>query len=81
MASLTIKGIDPDLEERLRIRAARYGRSMEDEARDILRCALSTRPELGDSLVGFIRARVEADGGVEIELPVRDPMRVPPGFE
>jgi phosphopantothenoylcysteine decarboxylase/phosphopantothenate--cysteine ligase len=37
MASITIRGLDDTLKQRLRLRAARNGRSMEDEARTILR--------------------------------------------
>ncbi len=37
MASITIRGLDDDLKQSLRLRAARNGRSMEDEARTILR--------------------------------------------
>jgi phosphopantothenoylcysteine decarboxylase/phosphopantothenate--cysteine ligase len=39
MASITIRQLDDDLKRRLRLRAARNGRSMEDEARTILRGA------------------------------------------
>jgi phosphopantothenoylcysteine decarboxylase / phosphopantothenate---cysteine ligase len=39
MASITIRQLDEDLKRRLRLRAARNGRSMEDEARTILRIA------------------------------------------
>ena len=39
MASITIRQLDDDLKKRLRLRAARNGRSMEDEARTILRHA------------------------------------------
>ena len=39
MASITIRQLDDDLKQRLRLRAARHGRSMEDEARTILRAA------------------------------------------
>jgi plasmid stability protein len=41
MASITIRQLDDDLKRRLRLRAARNGRSMEDEARTILRDAAS----------------------------------------
>jgi phosphopantothenoylcysteine decarboxylase/phosphopantothenate--cysteine ligase len=45
MASITIRGLDDDLKQRLRLRAARNGRSMEDEARTILRSmAAATEP-------------------------------------
>jgi phosphopantothenoylcysteine decarboxylase/phosphopantothenate--cysteine ligase len=39
MASITIRQLDDDLKRLLRMRAARNGRSMEDEARTILRSA------------------------------------------
>jgi phosphopantothenoylcysteine decarboxylase/phosphopantothenate--cysteine ligase len=39
MASITIRQLDDDLKQRLRLRAARNGRSMEDEVRTILRDA------------------------------------------
>jgi phosphopantothenoylcysteine decarboxylase / phosphopantothenate---cysteine ligase len=41
MASLTIRRLDDELKKRLRLQAARHGRSMEDEARVILRQAAS----------------------------------------
>jgi len=37
MASITIRNLDDDVKHRLRVRAAEHGRSMEEEARDILR--------------------------------------------
>ena len=40
MASLTIRKLDDALKKRLRLRAAQNGRSMEDEARTILRLSL-----------------------------------------
>ncbi len=42
MASITIRDIDERFKARLRVQAAHHGRSMEEEARDILRTALST---------------------------------------
>jgi phosphopantothenoylcysteine decarboxylase / phosphopantothenate---cysteine ligase len=39
MASITIRQLDDDLKQRLRLRAASHGRSMEDEVRTILRAA------------------------------------------
>src|ERR1700746_323095 len=41
MASITIRQLGDDLKRRLRLRAARNGRSMEDEARTLLRDAAS----------------------------------------
>ena len=40
MSSITIRKLDPALKERLRVRAAEHGHSMEAEARDILNGAL-----------------------------------------
>jgi plasmid stability protein len=45
MASLNVRKIDPDLVARLKRRAARHGRSMEAEHREILRQALATEVE------------------------------------
>ena len=77
MASMTIRDIDEKLKSRLRIQAARHGRSMEDEARDILRSALSREPTQSSGLFEAIRARVESLGGVELEIAPREPMREP----
>ena len=37
MASITIRNLDDGIKRRLRVRAAEHGRSMEEEAREILR--------------------------------------------
>lgn len=81
MASMTIRDIDEKLKAKLRIQAARHGRSMEDEARDILRTALSVEPSRTGGLVEAIRARFEPFGGVELEIPPREPMREPIDFD
>lgn len=75
MATMTIRNIDDQLKARLRVQAAMHGRSMEDEARNILRTALSAEPANGQSLVDAIRARIEPLGEVDLELPAREPMR------
>lgn len=80
MASMAIRNIDAPLKARLRVRAAEHGRSMEDEARDILRTALSGQRVQPRSLVDAIRARIEPLGGVELNLPAREPMRDPLGL-
>lgn len=80
MATMTIRNLDDDLKMQLRVRAARHGKSMEEEARSILRSALRTEPLSGQSLVDSIRAMVEPYGGIELELPPREPQRDPPDF-
>lgn len=57
MASMTIRNIDDQLMAQLRMRVTAHGRSMEDEARDILRAALSVedkRPSHGSERKGHI---------------------------
>jgi|tagenome__1003787_1003787.scaffolds.fasta_scaffold20981448_2 plasmid stability protein len=81
-ASLNIRQLDPALKEQLRIRAAHHGRSMEAEARAILKEVLMKgRPTTGADLVAVIRGRFAPLGGVELELPPRVPGREPPRFE
>lgn len=75
MATMTIRNIDDQLKARLRVQAARHGRSMEDEARDILRAALSVEPAQASSLVEAIRARIEPLGGADLALPEREVIR------
>jgi len=80
MGSMTIRDIDEELEARLRLQAETHGHSVEEEARDILRAALSAAPAKAGTLIEAIRARVEPLGGVELELPARDVGRNPPNF-
>ena len=81
MASMTIRDIDERLKLRLRIRAAEHGHSMEEEARDILRAALSVSRSRGASLVDSIRDRVKSSGGVELKIAAREPIREPPSLD
>lgn len=81
MASITVRNLDEGLKRRLRIRAAENGKSMEQEARDILRAALDEEAPSGRNLAASIRARFAPFGGVELELPPRDPIRPPPEFD
>lgn len=80
MATMTIRNLDDDVKARLRVRAALHGRSMEEEARSILRSALSTQPQTGASLYEAIRGIAEPLGGVDLEIPSRKPGRNPPDF-
>jgi len=50
LASLTVRQLDEALKRRLRLRAARQGRSMEDEVRVILREAAETGGDFADRL-------------------------------
>ena len=80
MASMTIRNLDDSLKARLRLQAAQHNRSMEEEARDILRSALAVTPARSQNIVDAIRARIEPLGGVDLELAPREPIRSPPDF-
>ncbi len=77
MASITIRNLDDELKRRLRIRAAEHGRSMEEEAREILRQAIG-QPVVPTNLGEAIHRRFAALGGVDLNLPPREPMPEPP---
>ncbi len=81
MATLTIRQLDEKIKTRLRVRAAHHGRSMEEEAREILRAALSSTEVPQKNLVDAIRERFAPFGGVELEIPKRESISEPPDFE
>ena len=81
MASITIRNLEEILKSRLRVRAAQHGRSMEDEARHILRAALEQEARGSTNLFEAIRRRIRPIGGVDSDIPRRGPMREPPHFE
>jgi plasmid stability protein len=70
MAALTVRGLDDETKARLRVQAARHGRSMEAEVRAILEAALPATPP-AKGLGSRVHARLAAVGGVELELPAR----------
>lgn len=80
MASITIRNLDDDIKQRLRVQAAKHRRSMEEEVRDILRRALAGSAPPRD-LAAAIRARVAPGDRVDLELAPREPMRKPPQFD
>ncbi len=82
MASLTIRNLDDATKAQLRLQAAHHGRSMEEEARTILRQAVAPRPESADGrgLGRRIQEHFAALGGVELDLPVRASMAEAAGF-
>jgi plasmid stability protein len=71
MASITSRNLDDKLKQRLRMRAAHHGRSMEDEVRDILRVALAEERPAPQDLGVAIRRRFAPFGGIEAPNPSR----------
>lgn len=80
VASITIRNLDDEVKARLRARAAAHHRSMEEEARIILREAVCSKPE-SRNLAEIARSHFGPDNGVELELPSRGPGHEPPSFD
>lgn len=80
MASITIRKLDDAVKSRLRIRAATHGRSMEDEAREILKQAVAQEDPPAADLAKRIRRHIEPLGGVDLDIPARQPLRRPPNL-
>ena len=74
MASITIRNLDDALKAKLRIRAARLGRSMEEEVRVILKTVLAEEDKL-NSLGESIHQRFADLGGFEMLSIQREPIR------
>lgn len=78
MAVMTIRNLDDEVRDKLRVRAAQHGRSMEAEVRAILTDAVASRAEhtLADALLEFGRVARETGGAIEfprLQDPPRDP--------
>ena len=69
MASLSVRKLDEETLMRLRARAANHGISMEEEARRILKEAVSAPERLGDLALGIFGPH----HGVDLELPEHVP--------
>lgn len=79
MASITIRNLEDEIKQRLRVRAAQHGRSTEEEAREILRREMGKGAPARD-LAAAIRARVAPLGGADLAIPEREPISEPPRF-
>lgn len=84
MASITIRKLDEGTKQRLRIRAAENGRSMEEEARTALVRLYAPSKEaatpVDGSWVDRIVATFQGIGGAELKLLPRQKVRKPPDF-
>ncbi len=77
MASITIRQLEETTKRKLRLRAAQHGRSMEKEAREILKAAVDQPEPQQKDLVEAIRRRFAKYGGVDLYIPPRGPIRDP----
>ncbi len=80
MASITIRNLDEEVKTRLRVQAAEHHRSMEEEARLILREAVG-RGRDTRNLAEIARSHFGPNNGMDLELPPREPGREPPSFD
>jgi plasmid stability protein len=77
MASITIRKLEQDTKRRLKIRAAMNGRSMEQEAREILKSALARTSKKKSNLAERVHEIFGPLGGVELERLPREAIRDP----
>lgn len=78
MASITIRRLDDSIKAKLRVRAASHGRSMEEEAREILKAGLKTNRVPRLNLAESIRRHINPVGGVDLVMFRREAVRHPP---
>lgn len=74
MASLTIRNLDDETKRQLRLQAARHGRSMEQEAREILRQAVQP-PATGPGFAQRIQQRFAGLEAEDLPIPSRERAR------
>jgi plasmid stability protein len=68
MAQFVVRNLEEDVAKKLKQRAKRHARSMEDEVRHILRTAVQQRPEPAHKLGARIAARFQR-AGLSTDLP------------
>jgi plasmid stability protein len=81
MATITIRNLDDQLGQQLRLRAAEHGRSTAEEAREILRLALAETSATPQNLAEILRHRFAELGGIELPTEPREQLREPPSFD
>jgi antitoxin FitA len=81
MNNITISNLDDDIKSRLQKRAEKHGRSLEEEAREILRLALTENNEHSLNLATLIERRFANFGDFELPEIKREPIRTVSTFE
>lgn len=69
MAQLVVRNLDGDVKERLRERAARHGRSMEEEIREILSLAV-LKDDTHEEGLGTRLVQIFSGSGVTLDAPI-----------
>ncbi|MBN3878945.1 MULTISPECIES: FitA-like ribbon-helix-helix domain-containing protein [unclassified Nostoc] len=81
MNNITISNLDDDIKYRLQKRAEKHGRSLEEEAKEILRMALIENHEQPLNLANMIEQRFANLGEFELAEIPREPIRTVSTFE
>ena len=81
MVTIMVRNLDERLRQRLRLRAVQHGHSLEEEILDILRAALGQEQAPVKDLGTALHELFKPCGGVELDIPPREPMREPPRFD
>ncbi len=79
-AAITIRKLEETVKNQLRVQAAEHGRSMEEEAREILKNALNKSAAEPVDLATSVRRRFAAMGGVNLPVAEREAIRPAPDF-
>jgi plasmid stability protein len=83
MASVLIRHVDEALHLRLKASAAAHHRSLEEEARELLRSAVARQEALPrENLVTLAQRLFGSAGGIDLDIPPRGtaPESSPPDF-
>lgn len=80
MASITTRNLDDDGERCLRISADEHAQSVEERSRETL-CRVAGEVKPAHNLTAAVRARIAPLGGIDLDLPRREPMSEPPDFD
>ena len=81
MNYITISNLDDDIQSRLQKRAEKHGRSLEEEAKEIIRLALTENHEHSLNLATIIEQRFANLGDFELPEIPREPIRTISTFE
>jgi plasmid stability protein len=81
MSSITVRNLDDAVKNRLRVRAAQHGWSMEQEVRQILQQAVAPEQAAAISFAERVNQRFAGLHGESLPIPARQMARNPPAFD
>ena len=81
MSSLTVRNLDESVKNSLRVRAARNGRSMEEEVRQILQNIVAPEQAGQMSFAERVNSRFAGLDVDSLPIPARQPARKPPDID